>query len=519
MVYNFVKASFAMACLATTALAPTVAQSKDMDMYFYPKYKWSVKETSPAQSTSPASCSVMTELNNGYLVEMSGTVNGLKHLNIDFRQDVFDKGLRYEVQYSVPGASNTIVYSQAVEKNKLQGNLTHNSSFAEQLKTASAMDVRIRNNEFRIYLNGLNTALQDYQDCVSPPQAMASAPAASPAPKAEEIQTSAAKPMPQQPVLPTDTNLAPPPPLKTSLIDEVSEVPEDRALSQEQLRPAPNERPRYTEQIAKQMKEESEKYKPEARETSTENAATHIPAEKIEPEASKPMESTKEISVAEAVTDEKPTPKASSKTVESYKTPEPVYNITRNEEPLVADFTKPKAKMEQKNAAPEVQQKTAAKPMPQDNDFAAIQPANGEHSDDFVMMRNKISDLEKQLSLTMRKNKMLDEELKSALRDSEEEKLSVSSDNWNLELATMKYNEAERQIMRLGRKLQTQKSQCQSEKTELENMLFDPRLTNQQQLAKLSSLEGELDKAQSDLLRQQRVYEERIRILEEQLAQ
>ncbi|MGH1375258.1 MAG: hypothetical protein ACRBCK_02825 [Alphaproteobacteria bacterium] len=520
MIHNVFKASLALACLTTTALTSMPAQSKDMDIYFYPKYKWSVKQTSAHEGTTPATCSIMSELNNGYIIEIDGTKNGLKHLNIDFRQDVFDKGLRYEVQYSVPGASNTIVYSNAVDKNKLQGDLTSQSSFAEQLQTASAMDVRIRNTEFRVYLNGLNTALKDYNDCVSPPQAMASATPTEDTeitPVKEEIQHTAKSDMPQQPTLAQDTNLAPPPPLKTSLIDETSKVPSEQDLAQEQLRPSPYDRPRYTEQMAKKMKEESKKYKPEIHETPTENAATHIPAEKIEPEASKTSHAAQKIAATEpSVALEEP--KVSSKTVENYKTPEPVYHVSKNKEPIVADFTDVDTETSQKNAAPEVQQNSAAKITSSTENYSSIMPASGEKSDDFVLMRDKISNLEKELSLVMRKNRMLDDELKGALRDSEKEKLSVSSDNWNLELATMKYNEAERQIMRLGRKLQTHKAQCENEKTELENMLFDPRLTNQQQLSKLSSLESELDKAHSDLLRQQRLYEERIRILEGQLA-
>ena len=112
---------------------------------------------------------------------------------------------------------------------------------------------------------------------------------------------------------------------------------------------------------------------------------------------------------------------------------------------------------------------------------------------------------------------LLDTELKTSLKDSEDERLSVSSDNWNLERATMRYNEAERQIKRLGRQLQAARQQCTSEKQELETMLFDPKVTEQSQLAKLSAMEQELASAQSELQGIQRKYEERIRLLEAQL--
>ncbi len=125
--------------------------------------------------------------------------------------------------------------------------------------------------------------------------------------------------------------------------------------------------------------------------------------------------------------------------------------------------------------------------------------------------------MEARIGTLLNKNKLLDEELKSTLLDAKSEQRSVSSDNWNLERATLKFNESERQALRLGRQLQTQKAQCQKEKSELESMLFDPKLTNQQQLASLAALESDLDTAKSTFYRQQRQYEERIRLLEQQL--
>ena len=149
---------------------------------------------------------------------------------------------------------------------------------------------------------------------------------------------------------------------------------------------------------------------------------------------------------------------------------------------------------------------------------AAIEPSSGHPDEDFIQMRNKISDLEAEVSRLSKENAALDGDLKASLRDAEEERLSVSSDNWNLERATMRFNEAERQIQRLGRQLQAARQQCTSEKQKLETMLFDPQVTEQQQLAKLASLEEQLAKSKSELQSAQRRYEERIRLLEGQLG-
>ena len=307
--------------------------------------------------------------------------------------------------------------------------------------------------------------MPQFDDCVAPAEILAQDDTIAP------IPTFIKEPQP------TSDALAPPPPI-TAAANSAPDISVAPVSDPAKLRPKPSERPRYTELLAEKLKQENKNYQPEseaAAEVQPQSAA-HIPA--VKPAQKPELVHT------------------------SVRTPKAKYNITRNEEPIVYDLTK----SDNNNAAARV--------------VSNVEPASGQVSvirDDFVDMRNKISSLESELIALREKNSMLDEELKMSLQDSEQEKLSVSSDNWNLERATMKYNESERQIMRLGRQLQTQRAVCQKEKSELETMLFDPKLTNQGQLTKLSSMEADLDKTKSELYRQQRQYEERIQLLEQQL--
>ncbi|MGH1399538.1 MAG: hypothetical protein ACRBCT_10025 [Alphaproteobacteria bacterium] len=111
----------------------------------------------------------------------------------------------------------------------------------------------------------------------------------------------------------------------------------------------------------------------------------------------------------------------------------------------------------------------------------------------------RLSILERELEMIRAENIALNEELESSLKEGETERLTVSSENWNLEQATKRYNEAERQIKRLGLQLQKERAQAALEKQELEAMLFDPELTEQAQLARLSQLEKELEAARAAL--------------------
>lgn len=316
--------------------------------------------------------------------------------------------------------------------------------------------------------------------------------------------------------------------------DEISDpLP---ALDQAEDAPAREARPRFTEKMQNSMSARSEQYKPE--ESAAKASALSAPAgtpETAEPAsaaqsgpsgdvlktkddviffgAPKPPEKDEKQSASEIGSAPMPAPKPEHKSVTI-----PAYKMTKQSASMEADLTGA-------GLPPEATEPAAGEDFASSDSMdslatasAALEPSSGIAGEDFIQMRDKIRDLEAEISRLSSENQTLDNELKSNLKDAEEERLSVSSDNWNLERATMRYNEAERQLKRLGRQLQAARQQCTSEKQELETMLFDPQVTEQQQLAKLSAMEEELAKAQAELQNAQRRYEERIRILEGQLA-
>lgn len=232
-------------------------------------------------------------------------------------------------------------------------------------------------------------------------------------------------------------------------------------------------------------------------------ASSSRSSEGIAPSAPAPM--------PEPAAGPEPMPKAEPKHVSATI---PAYKMTQQTASLEADLTSvglPQAQTPMPETAAGGMERMAMA-------SAALEPSSGQAGEDFLQMRDRIHELEKKVSSLSKENEHLDNELKSSLQDAEQERLSVSSDNWNLERATMRYNEAERQLQRLGRQLQSARQECTSEKQKLETMLFDPQLTEQQQLSKLSDLEDKLARTKEELDSAQRRYEERIRILESQLA-
>jgi hypothetical protein len=496
---KFVTSVLFICCLTGFYLVSNNVRASEPELYFYPEQKWSVARVNPSDNTLPI-CSISNQLNNGYVVEMSGDAKGFSTLNIDFRQNAFQIGLKYEVQLLVPGISRIVVPAKATTKTTITSDLTEHLAFANEMRNSGVMDIQIRENEFRLYLTGLKSKMPAYNECTGNTNSAdialnnnndnSNITVATPMPS-ENLLNSAPLNASEEYVPPQPQSVAgvaPPPPPVPTIIENDNILAMDAASK---ARPIANEEPRYIDVLAEKLKRDSSNYQPAER--VNKNDAVGSTA------ASAPSNSSSVVS-AEPI-------KTSHVTTENFKSPKFVRNVTRDVVPSVIDLTSSNNSSSDALASADIEPASGV---------TSAQAANLDGAG-FVDMRNKISSLEKEIKLLNDKNLMLDEELKIALKDSEDERISVSSDNWNLERATMRYNEAERQIQRISRQLQTQRAQCELEKTDLENMLFDPKLTSQQQLTKFSSMEAELDRTKSDMFRQQRQYEEKIKILEQQL--
>lgn len=485
--------------IITLASAVTVTHAKDTDLYFYPKTKWQVSDTPNAQGV----CTYKNTMNNGYVVTLHGTRGRITALEINFRQDIFEKGINYEVQYTIPGRKKAIVSSHAQNGALLVSDLRKNDAFGATMLNASTVDVKIRDNAFRLYLTGLDASRDAYNECLTP-----SKPSNNIASRTEpNIDQAAVETLASTRNIPdtvyddvVKNNLAPPPPPTTA---QNLNLGVDASSAQ---RPS-FDRPRYTEQLASEIDQHNDLYKADQQ---------HVPSARQESQDLLTVDSHDII----ATPQQKET------------------NVVASQETLdeteIAPSVKPThAEPEAKTVSQEIaiEEDVLASNTALDetaNVLASIEPASNNPSETLDVlshiaqeetehMRQQIKMLEEKVATLRSQNTTLDQEIKSRVKETEQERLSVSSDNWNLERATMRFNEAERQILRLGRQLQTQRAQCDQEKASLETMLFDPKLTEQQQLAKLSLLESGIEEKESELYRQKRQYEERIKILEDRL--
>jgi len=344
----------------------TVAAKKAPELAFYPAKDWTVSEG--------ASCTVANEFNNGFIIQLDGTGNGVQVMTVNLRQDALDTSKKYRTNLSVPGYSRVAASSNAQNAQILTLNLKGQDRLYREMRDAGVFDLKIDDNEFRFYTAGFSAIAKDFEACMAAKKS--------------------------------------PPPAAVTTLDSAPNneivVSSNKDIHWNDESPIDIVPPSTTHEVRGNDK----------------TGLSHIG---IEPDS-------------------------------------PV-KIERETTKITADF-------------------------------------------------RGIEDKQARLEL---ENQQLRDELRAALEESRKEEISIKGSNWDLEQATLMYNESERQVQLLGQKLKRTKTSCDLETKELEAMLFDPQVTNEQQLAKLADLEGQLGDAQTELERQRIRYDERIRVLERQL--
>lgn len=121
--------------------------------------------------------------------------------------------------------------------------------------------------------------------------------------------------------------------------------------------------------------------------------------------------------------------------------------------------------------------------------------------DDSSITLSQLRSVEAQLRSVENERDTLRLQIEKMGEGGEDKLLKLSGSDWNLEQATRRYNEAEREIRRLGTQLEQARTKCTAEKKEIEYMLFDPEIATKEQISKLMTLEQELTTAKAELAR------------------
>lgn len=111
----------------------------------------------------------------------------------------------------------------------------------------------------------------------------------------------------------------------------------------------------------------------------------------------------------------------------------------------------------------------------------------------------QIAELETKLEAAQKDNLTLAKQLEDMKLKQENNHMAAVAGDWDLEQATKRYNEAQREVRRLGLQIEQASATCNAEKSKIEQMLFDPAVADQKQIERLSELQAQLDEANAKL--------------------
>lgn len=210
MVSKTFKAKVTQSILASAALLVLVpAQAYAQKVPVFHPGQWEVGSTqlASARGLKPMKlpCIISTEYDNGYTVRFSGGGNNLLAMAIDFRQEVFAQGRKYNAMISIGDSYVKQVGATAFTSSTLIFNLRPLGDFYSVLKGGKQMEVSIDNNAMKFNLDELATAYNGLESCynggnaapVAPIIKDASADAKMPPTAVPPVEKIAAAPLPR----------------------------------------------------------------------------------------------------------------------------------------------------------------------------------------------------------------------------------------------------------------------------------------------------------------------------------
>lgn len=477
------------ACASLLMASGASAQQDPQRPHFYPEKAWDVHSLQTV-SDYGGECIIQAEFNNGFILQLNGSSNWVQQLNLNIRQAAFEVGKNYDVGLVVPGSVTDVANGTSNRGNIITVPMKGKKTLYKSMRENAVLDVDIEDNKFRFFLTGFGTAAKRFEECMAggaPGRTAATNPrdentlgvstdGMSDTQKDFMVNESIAFEQREQNGTISGTSASipavPPPVREPQPIVQQNPAPTKNAGSRHERGSNLNfsSHRRLSEQLAEEME------------------ATYVEENLAKP----PMDNFKQESTASKVSapvdavERKPLemPKAAPET-KDMMTPPPV---TMPASDVEASFSVEESSSFEDGA------KVNKTVMRRDANF--VQPRI-EDADSAALAR--VVALEKKLDAARQENENLNDELKTSLKEGQKEHLSVASENWNLERVTMRYSESERQLKSLGQQLQKERAQHAMEKKELETMLFDPEVTSQEQLARLSKLERELAEAKAEL--------------------
>lgn len=197
-----------------TAIALCVMSSSAMALdppLFFPAGAWTVGSTELANLRGLQSmkmpCVLSNEFDNGFVVRFSGGGGQMLAMAIDFRQDAFTQGRKYDAMISIGNTYVKQASAAAFTSNTLIFNLRSLDGFYSALRGGQEMEIEIDGNVMRFSLGPIGKSYGTFENCFAgkklPPLK----------PMTGSLQTADTGDVPMPPAIVPDVEAAPAPDL------------------------------------------------------------------------------------------------------------------------------------------------------------------------------------------------------------------------------------------------------------------------------------------------------------------
>lgn len=146
---------------------------------FLPKAGWTVKPAVTGDMRDlkglKLPCMMMVEYDNGYVMRLSGGNNQLMAMAIDFRQNAFVQGRKYQANIMIDGVNVGKVQATSFSENALIINTRNVPNLYQSLSAGQKMTMNIEGNEFEFQLGNIREAASRLEACYNGDTAISTA--------------------------------------------------------------------------------------------------------------------------------------------------------------------------------------------------------------------------------------------------------------------------------------------------------------------------------------------------------
>jgi chromosome segregation ATPase len=485
------------------------------------KTSWAVSRV--ASSSLGSYCTMAQKYSDDTVLTLAQNVKGEYSLALDFKDKKFTEGKKQSVSIAIDGgkAKSFDVVPQT-EKTAVIG-IGKDADFIQKISGAGKLSVKVGSDTSDFGLSEFKAGQSEMGVCIDALQKPAEKPAAvaedAPAVPLEKAVTSSPKPVihkseiamktaeisndsnepsvegllaampkPSADITPLQEQeeIIPVVPVKSKISASTEKAAEKSASLQLEVASLREENAKLSRSLAEQRKSF------EDRQSNTDGAALNELKEKLEAAkaenknlndqltqmSAKPVstkDNTENLKLTESL-------KALQQENQTLKNQIQIYASAKDSKSVNADAL---AKLQAENA--DLKQVIASlKSAPKEATVASA-------SDDEVnKLRADNRKLNSELDLAKTEKATLQTQAANLQKDLENKQLKMSGGSWDLEQATRRYQESQREIVRLGTLLQTQDVKCANEKKDIEYMLFDPAIATKAQISMLNSMEDQI---------------------------